>query len=391
MRVKKVVAPTVKEATEIVKIEYGENAVILSTRTVNGPNNVKHFELTVGIEEEYDKLQQKKTEVSNKKETKETEKTTPTSKPKSSFQEELLKLADRVYGTNKSTIEEKLTIPNQVEKKKQETPSKLPKIDFTKEFNEIKDLLIYRDVNNKIADTIIEQLEKSSAFLNYGNLDNYVISSIASLITTDNFQSTKKDRAKLIGFVGPTGVGKTTTIAKLAVLSKLIHNLDVGLISIDTYRLGAIDQLRIFSEISNIDMSVAYDIPDLQECVEKYKKKNLIFIDTAGRSQNNLALLKETQKFLKSVECDNLYLVLSSTSTTRNLIDVAEKFKLFNYRGLIFTKLDEAVTFGNLLNVSVHLNTPIYYLTNGQVIPDDILAADSEFIAKMIYTGKIYK
>lgn len=391
MQVKKIVAQNIKEATNKVKEEYGENAVILSTRTVNGPNNVKLFELTVGIEEEYDKLSVKKPSVENKIPARATTTTPDPPKSKGSYQEELLKLAGRVYGNKKEKPDGTKTFESELEKKTFELLKQAPRIDYSKEFKEIRDLLIYRDVHERIVDTVIEQLEKSSAFVNHSNMDSYVISSISSLINVGSFHGDKKVKAKIIGFIGPTGVGKTTTIAKLAVLSKLVHNLDVGLISIDTYRLGAIDQLRIFSEISNIDMSVAYDIPDLQACVEKYKKKNLIFIDTAGRSQNNLNLLKETQKYLQSVNCENLFLVLSSTTTTRNLIDVAEKFRVYDYSGIIFTKLDEAVSFGNIMNLSVQLNIPIYYLTNGQIIPDDILAADSEFIAKMIFTGKIYK
>lgn len=115
----------------------------------------------------------------------------------------------------------------------------------------------------------------------------------------------------------------------------------------------------------------------------------MVFIDTVGRSQKNTSLLKGIKDFIDVVNTDEIYLVLNTTSSTKTMFDVANKFKFLNFNGLIFTKLDEAVTYGNILNVSNKFNVPIKYLTNGQVIPDDILAAEPEFIANMIYTGKI--
>jgi flagellar biosynthesis protein FlhF len=218
-----------------------------------------------------------------------------------------------------------------------------------------------------------------------------VLSSIASLIPTNKLKLERNKKAKKVALVGPTGVGKTTCIAKLSVISKLIHNLDIGLISADTYRLGAIDQLRIFSEISNIELKVASEAGEMADIINKFRKKDLIFIDTAGRSQNNIQQLYETKEFLNAAQVDETYLVVSSTSSTKLLLDVLKKYKLFNYDSVIYTKIDEAVTFGSILNVAVKKNIPISFLSNGQVIPDDIIAADSEFIANMIYTGKINK
>jgi flagellar biosynthesis protein FlhF len=208
------------------------------------------------------------------------------------------------------------------------------------------------------------------------------------MISTAEFEIEKKSGAQKVAFIGPTGVGKTTCIAKLATISKILHNLDVGIISIDTYRLGAIDQLRIFSEIVDIDLLIAYEPEEMPALLKKFKSKDIIFIDTAGRSQKNTEHLMKMKEFLDVVKPDSTHLVLSSTSATQTLYDAAEKFDLFNYNSIVFTKIDEAVVYGNMLNVSSNFNKPIIYLTNGQVIPDDIISAEQDFIANMIYSGK---
>ncbi|NCS90393.1 MAG: flagellar biosynthesis protein FlhF, partial [Ignavibacteria bacterium] len=147
----------------------------------------------------------------------------------------------------------------------------------------------------------------------------------------------------------------------------------------------------IFSEISNTDMLVAYEPKEMPGLLQKFKKKDIIFIDTAGRSQNNANHLKETKLFLTAGGVTETHLVLSTTSSTRNLVDVAQKFKMFNYKSVLFTKVDEAVSYGSMLNLVFTYDIPIMFLTNGQVIPDDIISADSEFIASMIYKGKMTK
>jgi len=375
MQIKKYIAQTLKEASEMMKEELGEEAIVLSTRVVNsgspkGPK--KLFELTAGIEDSYEKVSKHNSD-SNKE---------PESKD---FATELKKLNEKIF------IAPKQEIPQSEKVVSKNIAFKDDKKQLLSSIKEIADLLIQREVQKSLVNTIIDQLKKYSEILTTSNLDSYVVSTMASMIPTSNFEIKKKNRTKVISLIGPTGVGKTTCIAKLAVISKILHNLDIGLISIDTYRLGAIDQLKIFSEVSNIDFLVAYDPKELQEHMNKFKKKDIIFVDTAGRSQNNQASLSSMKKFLELIKADDTYLVLSSTSTTKTMIDVADKFSLFNYNGIVFTKLDEAVSYGNIMNVVTKFNIPIKYLTNGQIIPDDIIAADPEFIANMILTGKISK
>ncbi len=384
MQIKKFKASTLKEATLNMKDELGGDAVILGTRIIEGDAELgikKMFEITAGIEEVF--VEQ------------EIEAKSVNSNPQKNFYEELQKLEEKINAskTKQKNVNiltsEKSTKPSSLKNIVEE--KKIVNKSVQKELKEIIDLLYNREVQKPIISTILDNLKKYKGLLNSENIDSYVISNMATMIPTYNLELTKNHKSKIIALVGPTGVGKTTCIAKLAVISKILHNLDIGLISIDTYRLGAIDQLKIFAEISNIEMEVAYEAKDMPSIINKFKKKDIIFIDTAGRSQKNIEQLKETEEFLKAVNVDETYLVLSSTSTTKNLFDVAENFKLYNYNSVIFTKIDEAVSFGNMLNLVSNFDTPISFISNGQVIPDDIISADSDFIANMIYTGKISK
>ncbi len=386
MKIKKFLAPTLKEATEKMKNELGSDAIILSTRVVEEKsldNIVRLFEITSGIEEDRVEYTQP---VINKEElslvdddTLKLQDEKQVSKTLSSFAEEFNNFA-----------QEKLKAPFSFTTPQNNFRSRLNSVVKPPIDNELKDVidtLINHDVQKPLIKMVVNQLKKSKSLLTSSNLDNYVISCLSSMIPTTDFKLAKGKKSKVVALVGPTGVGKTTSIAKLAAISKILHNLDVGIISIDTYRLGAIDQLRIFSEISNIDLLVAYEPKDMPELFAKLKNKDLILIDTVGRSQKNKDELKNIKSFLDKVPVNDVLLVLSATNSEKNLMDAADKFSLFNYSSFLFTKIDEAITYGNLINVTTNYNKPIMFLTNGQVIPDDIISADSEFIAKIIYSG----
>ena len=376
MQIKKFTAPTLKQASLQMKNELGGEAIILGTRVIygEGGNNKKMFEITAGFEEEEAVLEYSGSSVESY-----------SSVAEQNFSDELKKLNDKIFIN--PAVGKDSSFRTQPSTKKQNKPEFNNQVE--RELKEVVDVLLNREVQKPLVASLINQLKRYKGFLHESNLNSYVLSSLASMIPTYQFEVKKGSSPKIVALVGPTGVGKTTCIAKLAVISKILHNLSVGLISIDTYRLGAIDQLRIFSEISNVDMLVAYEPKDMPRLMNSFKDKDIIFIDTAGRSQNNKEQLLNTAEFLKAGNVDETYLVLSSTGTTKTLSDVAEKFKLFDYSSVIFTKIDEAVTFGNILNIVHTYNVPASFLTNGQVIPDDIISADPEYIANMIYTGKI--
>ncbi len=372
MKVKKFIAPTLKEASALMKKELGSEAFILSTRVINKRTDLgiqKHFEITSGIEEEMDIIS--------------AEDNVGNAIMGSSFSDELMKLQQKVIGKEKASRNnggnDIIAIAPKVRKRETISSEKL---------KEYVDKLIHHEVSKPIIKSIVNQIKKSKEFINPSNVEDYIITSLSSLIPTTSFEIKKRGKQKIVAVVGPTGVGKTTCIAKLAAISKILNDLKIGIISIDTYRLGAIDQLRIFSEVSNIDMLVAYEAKEMPSLIKKFSDKDLIFIDTAGRGQKNTKELEKTKEFLDVVQIDKTYLAISATNSTRNLEEVVKKFELFDYSALILTKIDEGVVFGNILNVVVNSGKPLIYLTNGQVIPDDIIAADSDFIAKMVVTGE---
>jgi len=373
MQIKKYIAATLRQATQQMKNELGADAIILGSRVIAGANGMRLFELSAGYEDD------------NSFELAGVYPKQNTLAGKNSFPNEKDNLTDKSL-LNKTSKSISHRLEPQVDKYNKSLAA--ANYDIEKSLKEIVDTLFSREVQKPIVSSILNQLKKYKNYLNASNIDNYIISSIASLIPTFCFEVNKQKKPKVVSLVGPTGVGKTTCIAKLAVISKILHNLDVGLISIDTYRLGALDQLRIFSEISKIDMLVAYEPDEIPKLMNSFKKKDIVFIDTAGRSQKNKEHLLQANEYLTAVNADETYLVLSTTGTTRNLFDVADKFKIFKYNSVIFTKIDEAVTFGNILNIVTNFDVPVSFLANGQVIPDDIVSADPEFIANLIYTGK---
>jgi len=192
----------------------------------------------------------------------------------------------------------------------------------------------------------------------------------------------RKGRSKIIALVGPTGVGKTTTIAKLAANFKLRENRSVGLITIDTYRIAAVDQLRTYAGILNVPLAVVLTPEELRDALRKMKHLDLVLIDTAGRSQNDELKLRELKSFLSVVHPDEIHLVLSTTASQSCLMSAIQRFAGLNVDRVIFTKLDEAVGLGILLNVMKKVDRAVSYITTGQNVPDDIEPGTAQTLAR---------
>lgn len=191
-------------------------------------------------------------------------------------------------------------------------------------------------------------------------------------------------RPTIVALVGPTGVGKTTTIAKLAANMKLRERKSVGMITIDSYRIAAVEQLRTYAQILKVPLISVLSPGDLRSAIDRMSNMDLILIDTAGRSPKDDSRIAELHDFMRMARPDQVHLVLSSTSRDRTTREAIERFRPLGVTQLIFTKVDEAVGLGVILNTLKRVNMQVSYLTNGQAVPDDIEIASTSRLAKLI-------
>jgi len=188
----------------------------------------------------------------------------------------------------------------------------------------------------------------------------------------------------IAAFVGPTGVGKTTTIAKLAAHYVLGDKRKVALVTLDTYRIAAVEQLRLFAKIIGLPVDIILTADELEHALVRHRDKEIVLIDTAGRSQRDALQMAELTTFFTENQHIGVHLVLSSTASMPNLNDTVARFKPLGLTSLVFTKLDESTVFGPLLSTALHAQLPMSYFTTGQRVPEDIEVATPERVVDLI-------
>ena len=191
-------------------------------------------------------------------------------------------------------------------------------------------------------------------------------------------------RPLTIALVGPTGVGKTTTVAKLAASFKLRLGRRVGLITADTYRIAAVDQLRTYANIVGLPLYVALTPSDVSQAVHALADQDVILIDTAGRGHNDGQRLEELGRIVAAASPHEVHLVLSSTASERVLLQEAQAFGPVGVHKIVLTKLDEAVSFGMLINVIRQVGKQLSFITTGQEVPDHIEVGSRERLAGLV-------
>ena len=189
---------------------------------------------------------------------------------------------------------------------------------------------------------------------------------------------------RIVALVGPTGVGKTTTLAKLAAHYALGRHLRVALITADTYRIAAVEQLRTYSDILGIPLEVVYEPTEVVAAIARHQTRDLILVDTAGRSPRNEEHMRELQTYLTALSPDEMYLVVSLTSGYRNAMGIVQSYLPLGFQRFLFTKWDEVETPGFIYNIIHKYHLPLSYITNGQNVPDDIEVANPEKITRAI-------
>jgi len=399
MKIKKFTGRSFQEAFDQVKNELGANAVILNSRKIKEGgvldfiNGREIYEITAAADDE---------------------KTSRKSPP-------LAQKAQMAYGSNRTSRNSVKESPQPVGaevlimgKKLNEQTHQIKALkeeiqDVKKALNQVADFLKYsrmpalpelfkdtlkklvdNEVHEDLAKAVVQTVYSHTAPSDYKN-KTAVVNNLLTLLQRMIKIAQPLEKASrspyVVALVGPTGVGKTTTIAKLAANLKLYNHRKVGLISADTYRIAAIEQLQTFANIASIPMNVVYSPDDMREAIHKFSDRDIILIDTVGRSQKNEKHIKELNRFVEMANPDEVHLVLSLTTGLKNLLDIIRRFGIMRPNRFIFSKLDESINTGNILNVLYKYQIPVSYLTIGQVVPNDITTAEAVTLSNLIYKG----
>jgi flagellar biosynthesis protein FlhF len=242
--------------------------------------------------------------------------------------------------------------------------------------------------NHSIASELIEEIRRIPAPLeNLGGVDNrsHITSILEEMGVVADGDVFTSGNPHIAAFIGCAGVGKTTTIAKLAALQSKRYKKRVALITLDNYGIAAIEQLKTYAQIIGIPLGIAVNIAELKRSIKKYKDKELIIIDTPGINPHNQRLIQDLKGYFAKLSDLQTHLVLSATTKEKDLIAITEAFKEMNIHRLLFTKIDESSTYGNMVNLLIRTNIPLSFLCSGQKVPDDIEAGTTEKLVDLLF------
>jgi flagellar biosynthesis protein FlhF len=246
--------------------------------------------------------------------------------------------------------------------------------------------LLDAEFDEPIARELINAIQRDPSFNaeDIRNARSQVAELVESELTATGPIHAPTGAGRVVALVGPTGVGKTTTIAKLAANYRLKEGRRVGLITVDTYRIAAVEQLRTYAEIIDLPMEVVSTPREMRQAVRNMREFDLVLMDTAGRSPRDEVRIRELRAMLTEAEPHEVQLVLSAAASARSLTAAAEKFAPVGVTSLVITKLDEATGLGSLLTLARRSQLPFSYLTDGQTVPDDIAVAEPRALSNLI-------
>ena len=406
MIIKKFQGKTEEEAVAQAKKELGEGVVTMNVRTVKPRGFFKWLkspviEVTVAKEEESEVLQSKaeveaartenlKDAVASIDRLRMKEENPETVKKGPSVEEGMLE--ERLESIQ-NLLEQKLkkqegAVIKDTENVKEEVSSQM--LEFTRL---LYHTMIENEVYEKYANQMVDEVEQ-----NFGSdmQVEYILSHIYQKMVlkfgkVEHITPSRSRGPKVVFFIGPTGVGKTTTLAKIASQFSVSLGKRIALFTADTYRISATDQLKTYANILGVPFHIIYSVEEMKEYFENYKEYDYILVDTAGHSPHNDEQRKNMNEFLHafgdSVETE-VYLVLSATTKYRDLVNIADTYSEMTEFKMIFTKLDETTTYGNLLNLKIYTGAPLSYVTNGQNVPDDIALFQPQEAVRSILGGQ---
>ncbi|MBU2548541.1 MAG: flagellar biosynthesis protein FlhF [Proteobacteria bacterium] len=369
MRIKRFRARDIPSALAKVKQELGPEAVILSTRELNDPAQLGPVvEVTAGAEyhPEEPAAAPAKPRPDQAARLRAPEDRTPDLEGLGS---DLCEIKDLLYNL---TLRDGLSEP----------------------FRHRRDLVqIYRRLLDEELDPrLARALVENAAAAKNGNpagLWRRLRGQLAGLLKVHApFAGLSQNAPRYLALVGPSGVGKTTTLAKLAALASLRGRKKVGLINLDPYRLGAADQLRTYARIMGLPLRIAQDREELIRAVELFERQDLVLIDTSGRGLLREDGMRELAASLENLPGVGVLLVLSAVTKERDLGEAIKRAEGLPVESLIVTKIDETERYGNVISNLVKYRQPVSFLTNGQKVPEDILSATPDRLAQLITPGR---
>ncbi|MDF2635335.1 MAG: GTP-binding signal recognition particle protein [Pelosinus sp.] len=261
--------------------------------------------------------------------------------------------------------------------------SRMPK---GSESSSVIELLTNNDIDANVAEKIINELPLDYVNLEVGSseLRQLIIDKIRTYFQSAEGIRIPENGRKVVAFLGPTGVGKTTTIAKLAANFAIQGGYQVVLVTADTYRISAVEQLKTYADIMGMPIHVVYDAHELKKVLDSNLDKQLVLIDTAGRSPHNNDQLDELKDLLQVDDTIEKYLVLSATTKYKDALDIVKKFSVCSPHKIIFTKIDETRNIGTIVNLLYQAPMSLSYVTTGQNVPDDIELVNPNKLAQLI-------
>lgn len=401
MVIKKFQASSESEAMMQVKEEMGSEAVIMNIKKTKHKGVMKLFkpmvvEVTAALEEANDAPIVPKKQEGVDLMADEPVKFTVERKMQSEEIPQLQETVQQTVAKNETAIEEKLDnlqslLEKQMGKEIVDEIEELEEKDENMKFLQlIYNTLLDNEVQEKYANQIIDEISVTGK--ENVSIDTLLANVYQKMILKFGEPAPvaeNKNGTKIVFFIGPTGVGKTTTVAKIASKLKLEEKKRVALLTTDTYRIAATEQLHTYAEILDVPFRVIYTPEELNQAKEEWKDYDIILADTAGHSPSNQEQHDDLKHFIDSVEDTekDLYLVVSITTKYRDLLKIVDSYKDLKDVKIIFTKLDETTTIGNILNLRMYTNAKLSYVTSGQNVPDDISLLDAQKIVRKLLGG----
>jgi flagellar biosynthesis protein FlhF len=383
MQIKRFEAKNMTTALRLIKDELGPDAVVLSARSLRkgkgffGSMKYAGVEVTAAIDNQRLPL-----------------KNSNSAGQKSIYPNwERSRLKD-AYRVEKKEVIRPTDYPGQIPTDRQRYPSKRRRNSGGnhKALSSLYQQLLAQEVDRSIASELIEEIKRTPASLeNLGGVDirshfTSILEEMGMMVDGDGFAA---GNPRIVAFTGCTGVGKTTTIAKLAALQSRRHKKRVALITLDNYGIAALEQLKTYAQIIGIPLETAVNIAELKRSIKKYKNKELIIIDTPGITPHNQRLIQDLKGYFAKLSDLQTHLVLSATTKEKDLIAITEAFKELNIHRLLFTKIDESSTYGNMVNLLIRTNIPLSFLCSGRKVPDDIEAGSTEKLVDLLFKSPI--